>query len=164
MQTFTFTGTATYSVADVKAVMQNTFEDIVGFANRGMILDPSFDNAKKWIDDLTFLLNQKILRSFELQIYHNLMPIKAYRYDVEMNGYISTGSQSGGIDFFSFPEGAKVFLFADLDESDYPKYQRVMEELHKRGWGTRSPMNGTATLERTYASNSLQLKRSVINK
>ena len=57
MSTYTFTGTQTYSVSDVKAVMQNTFEDIVGFANRDMV---DFDKAKTWIDDLTYLLNQKI--------------------------------------------------------------------------------------------------------
>jgi hypothetical protein len=161
MQTFTFTGTSTYSIADVKAVMQNTFEDIVGFANREMI---TFEMAKKWIDDLTYTLNQKALSSFEIQLYNGIHRFKSYRYQVDTNGLISTGSQSGGIAYYEIPSGTTVRLYADLNQSS-PNYQLVTDELlRNRGWGNQgSGMNGTATHERNYVSNSLQIKRSVIS-
>ena len=158
---YTFTGTDTYSVSDVKAVMQNTYEDIIGFANKGII---SYQAAEKWIEDLTYILNQKALKFFELQLYNNLGSwLKSYRYTVNTFGYLSSGSSSGGINYYSFPDGAKVKLFAELDESK-ENYQRVNEELNRRGWGIGSASEGSQTYERSYISNSLELKRSIISK
>jgi hypothetical protein len=160
METYTFTGTASYSVADVKAVMQNTFEDIIGFANRGMV---EFEKAKGWIEDLTYMLNKNALKEFELQLYNSIGRFKSYRYQVETNGLVLSGEPSGGIDYYSIPSTTKVGIYADLDQSSN-NYNTVMTELvNRRGWGTNgSRMEGTAVSERTYASNSLQLKRSVI--
>jgi hypothetical protein len=161
MSTYTFSGSDTYSVADVKAVMQNTFEDIVGFANRDMV---SFDDAKKWINDLTYILNQKALDFFELQLYNGLIRFKSYRYKVETNGMVSAGDQSGGINYFGIPSSTKVFLFAEL-KKDSPNHGSVVNELcNNRRWGSDgSQMTGTATMERNYVSNALQLNRSVIS-
>ena len=36
-ETFTVSNTEAYTEADVKAVMQNTYEDILGFANRKLV-------------------------------------------------------------------------------------------------------------------------------
>ena len=159
---YTFTGTDTYSVSDVKAVMQNTYEDIIGFANRGMV---SYKSAEGWIEDLTYILNQKALKFFELQLFSsNGTWIKSYRYTVNSFGYLSSGSLSGGINYYSLPDGAKVKLFADLNQENKELYQKVNEELNRRGWGNGAASEGTQTYERSYVSNSLELKRSKISK
>lgn len=163
MSTYTFSGTDSYSVSDVKAVMQNTYEDIVGFANR-QIMD--YGKAERWIEDLTYLLNKKALKSFELQLYNSLgQRFKSYKYDVSTYGLITSGDKSGGINYFEIPSNTKIGLFADLDE-DSPNYSTVFKELtENRNWGTNgSGMEGNATRERSYVSNSLQLNRSVIIK
>lgn len=158
---YTFTGTDTYSVSDVKAVMQNTYEDIIGFANKEII---TYQRAKGWIDDLTYMLNEKVIKFFEIQLYDKAGTLyKSYRYLVDTYGYLSTGSMSGGINYYSFPDGTKAILYADLDFSK-TNAARVNEELNRRGWGTGSAMEGTQTYERSYVSNNLQLKRSVITK
>lgn len=158
---FTFSRTDSYSISDIKAVMQNTYEDIIGFANRQMV---EYGSAQKWIEDLTYMLNQKTVKSFELQLYNSAgTRFKSYRYEVNTWGIISSGDKSGGINYFEIPANTKVRLFACLDK-DSTSYQSVLNELtQNRGWGTNgSAMNGNPSFERSYASGSLQLKRSVI--
>lgn len=159
--TFTFSGTDSYSVADVKAVMQNTFEDIIGFANRKLM---TYDRAKQIIEDLTFILNKKVLKAFELQLYQDGNRFKSYRYEVTSSGLLaSSGDASGGINYFALPADTKVGLFAELNHS-HDNYQSVWDELeNNRGWGTNgTAMQGNTSYERNYTSNSLQLRRSVI--
>lgn len=158
---YTFSGTDSYSVADVKTVMQNTYEDIIGFANKGMI---SYKTAESWIEDLSYILNQKVLDFFELQLYSSTGTwLKSYRYSANSFGYLSSGSSSGGINYYSIPDGSKVKLYAKLD-SGKGNYQSVNDELNRRGWGIGSASEGSQTYERSYVSNSLELKRSVISK
>lgn len=158
--TYTFSGTDTYSVSDVKAVMQNTFEDIVGFANRQLM---TYDRAKQIIEDLTFVLKNKTLKAFEIQLYQGGKRYKSYRYDVGVSGFISSGDASGGINYFALPTDTIVGLYAELDHSS-SSYSDVWNELQtNRNWGSNgSAMEGSASPERNYISNSLQLKRSVI--
>jgi hypothetical protein len=161
MSTYTFTGTETYTTTDVKVVMQNTYEDIIGFANREII---TFEKAKNWIDDLTYILDKKAMDFFEIQLRDkNNVWYKTYKYDVDTNGYLGTGAASGGISYYSLPEGTKATLLVSLDESK-PNAKDVREELNKRGWGTGTASVGNSTAERNYINNSLQLSRSVITK
>ncbi|WP_291144885.1 hypothetical protein [Flavobacterium sp. UBA7680] len=161
MSTYTFSGTESYSESDVKAVMQNTYEDIIGFANRQII---SYARAESWIEDLTYVLNQKVVKFFEIQI-NNASGIKfmSYKYTVDNYGYLSTGAASGGINYFGIPSGCNATLYVDLDLSN-PNATVVNENLRKRGWGTGSALQGTETHDRNYISNNLRLQRSVITK
>lgn len=159
---YTFTGTATYSVSDVKAVMQNTFEDIVGFANRSFI---TFDRAKTIIDDLTYILKNKALSAFEIQLSRGGSRFQSYRYEVGVAGYINSGDASGGINYWALPTDTQVQVYAELDNGS-ATYNTVLNELqNNRGWGSNgTAMEGNAQTERSYVSNSLQLKRSVITR
>jgi len=160
--TYTFSGTDTYTVSDVKAVMQNTFEDIVGFANRGFI---TFDRAKTFIDDLTYILKNKALKCFEIQLVQAGARFKSYRYVVGVAGYLTSSDLSGGINYWSLPADTQVAFYAELD-NECDSYSVVSNELlNNRGWGTNgTAMEGNAQAEKNYVSNSLQLKRSVITK
>jgi hypothetical protein len=158
---YTFSGTDSYTISDVKAVMQNTYEDIIGFANKEII---TYQRATNWIEDLTYMLNAKVVKFFEIQLYDKAgNRYKSYRYDVDTYGYLTTGSISGGINYFSFPDGTKAGLYAELDFSKN-NASSVNEELNRRGWGVGTAMDGTRAYERSYISNNLQLKRSVISK
>lgn len=161
MSTYTFTGTETYSESDVKAVMQNTYEDIIGFANRHII---TYETAKNWIDDLTYILNKKVVKFYEIQLSNESgEKFKSYRYNVDSNGYLSTGTGSGGINYFTFPANTKAVLFVDLDFSkDFST--EVNQELKKRGWGVGSAMEGSENHQRNYVSNNLRIQRSEITK
>lgn len=160
--TYTFTGTATYSVSDVKAVMQNTFEDIIGFANRGFI---TFDRAKTIIDDLTYILKNKALTVFEIQLSKGGSRFQSYRYEVGIAGYINSGDASGGINYWALPADTQVQVYAKLDKGSASYYTVLYELQNNRGWGANgTAMEGNAQAERSYVSNSLQLKRSVITR
>jgi hypothetical protein len=162
MSAFTFTGTDSYTETDVKAVMQNTYEDIIGFANKDII---TYDRAKSWINDITYTLKSKVLKSFEIQLYNSAgTRFQSYKYTVSVGGHISSGSLSGGINFWAIPIGTTASLFADIDNS-LPNAPAVNQELGRRGWGTNgSPLSGNQTSERDYISNNLKLSRSVITK
>ncbi|MCP2027427.1 hypothetical protein L1276_002584 [Flavobacterium sp. HSC-32F16] len=161
MSTYTFSGTESYSESDVKAVMQNTYEDIIGFANRQII---SYAHAESWIEDLTYILNQKVVKFFEIQI-NNASGTKfmSYKYTVDNYGYLSTGTASGGINYFAIPNGCSATLYVDLDFSK-TNATLVNDNLRKRGWGTGSALQGTETQDRNYVSNNLRLQRSIITK
>ena len=156
--TFTISATETYSEADVKAVMRSTYEDIMGFANRGII---TYDRAKNWVEDLIFILNKKALKFFEIQLYgSNNKSIKTYRYEVSSGGL--TSSTSGGIYYYDFPTGTYAKMFASLDytKDTANEVYRVLHE--ERGWGHGAASEGIAQRERSYSSGNLTLNRSVI--
>lgn len=161
MSTYTFSGTESYSESDVRSVMQNTFEDIIGFANRQII---TYSRAERWIEDLTYILNQKVVKFFEIQINNTSgEKFMSYKYTVDTNGYLSTGAMSGGINYFAIPDKCSATLFVDIDFSK-SNAAAVNEELNRRGWGTGSALQGTENHERNYVSNNLRLQRSVVTK
>lgn len=161
MSTYTFSGTESYSESDVKAVMQNTYEDIIGFANRQVI---TYARAESWINDLTYVLNQKVVIFFEIQINNSSgQKFMSYKYTVDTNGYLSTGAASGGINYYAIPTGCSANLYVDLDFSK-PNTTAVNEELRRRGWGTGRALQGNESHERNYVSNNLRIQRSVVTK
>lgn len=161
--TFTISNTETYSEADVKAVMKSAYEDIIGFANRGIV---TYSSAKKWIEDLIYIMSNKALKSFEIQLYNSSNErFKSYKYEVSEDGYFTTNSSSGGIDYFDLPKNTKAGLFADWN-SDCEKWDEVYKELtENRNWGTNgSGMEGSNSREKSYVSGNLAIHRSVIIK
>ena len=162
-ETFTVSSSETYTEANVKAVMQNTYEDILGFANRKLV---EYSKIKSWIEDLVYLLNKRILKSFEIQLYNSSGErFKSYKYVVNTYGHIDSGSSSGGINYFEIPGGTKFGLFADIDFAN-PKIEEVKKYLYEdRDWGSNgSAMQGTSSFERSHSSGILELKRYVVQK
>jgi hypothetical protein len=162
-ETFTVSNTETYTEANVKAVMQNTYEDILGFANRKLV---DYSRIKGWIEDLVYLLNKRILKSFEIQLYNSSGErFKSYKYVVNLYGNIDSGSSSGGINYFEIPDGTKFGLFADIDYT-HSKIDEVKKYLFDvRSWGSDgSGMQGSSSFERSHSSGVLELKRYVVNK
>jgi len=162
-ETYTISTSEVYSESDVKAVMRNTYEDIVGFANRNLT---TYSQVKSWIEDLIYVLNRKVLKSFEIQLYDSLgNRFKSYKYEVNTAGFFSSGSASGGINYFDIPTGTIISLFCELDNSK-PNVEAVRKVLiEDRNWGTNgSAMKGNSSFGRSYASGTLQLNRYEITK
>jgi hypothetical protein len=162
-ETYTIANTEVYSASDVKAVMQNTYEDIIGFANRKLI---DYSRVKSWIEDLVFLLNEEVLKSFEIQLYNSSnIRFRAYRYVVNTYGYINSGSSSGGINYFEIPNGTVFGLSVDVDFTK-ANAGKIKKHLYiDRNWGKDgTSMEGTSLFERSHSSGSLELKRYVVNK
>lgn len=160
MSTYTFSGTESYSESDVKAVMQNTYEDIIGFANRQII---TYAAAESWIEELTYVLNKRFVKFFEVQLKNsNGVTFKSYRYTVDSFGYLSTGASSGGINYFSIPANTTASLFVQISD-DAPA--GTLESLRTtRGWGSGTAMTGNELHNRNYISNNLRIQRSEITK
>lgn len=160
MSTFTYTGT--YTESDVKAVMQNTYEDIIGFANRNLI---TYETAENWIEELTYVLKKKVVKFFEIQLSKPTMTgINGYKYTVDSYGYLSTGENSGGISYYTISADCKITLFVELDTT-HSDYREINEDLHKnRGWGTGNSLGGTVSHDRNYVSNDLRFQRGQIIK
>jgi hypothetical protein len=163
IETYTISNSETYTESDVKAVMQNTYEDIIGFANRKLI---EYSRVKSWVEDLVYLLENRILESFEIQLYDkNRQMFKSYRYIVNTYGYIDSGNSSGGINYFEIPEGTIFGLFADIDHSHKNINEVKKYLIEKRGWGNNGiAMQGNSIFDRSHSSGGLELKRYVINK
>jgi len=159
--TFNVSETEVYSEADVKAVMKFTYEDIIGFANRKLI---DYERVKKWIEDITYLLNKRVLNSFEIQMYNSAGErFKCYRYVAIENSFTSGGT-SGGINYYEIPSDTKFGLFADIDYSK-ENIEDVKKHLGERGWGINgSSLEGNAAYERSYSSGTLKLDRYEITK
>src|SRR5690606_12057722 len=106
----------------------------------------------------------KVVKFFEIQINNAAgQKFMSYKYTVDNYGYLSTGAASGGINYFAIPSGCSATLYVDLDFSK-SNTTAVNEELHRRGWGTGSALQGTESHERNYVSNNLRLQRSVVTK
>ncbi len=160
MSTYTFTGTETYSESDVKAVMQNTYEDIIGFANRQII---TYGSAESWIEELTYVLNKKVVKFFEVQLRDSSgYNFKSYRYNVDSYGYLSTGATSGGINYFAYPANTTATLFVQLtDNAPAGTFEQLQRD---RGWGNGTAMMGHEIHDRNFVSNNLRIQRSEITK
>jgi len=157
--TYTVSDTESYSEPEVKAVMKNAYEDIIGFANRDII---TYTRAKGWIEDIILILNRKCLNFYEIQLHDkNNKWIETIRYDVVLGGFFST-SASGGIDYYKYPDGTKAVFYADINWT-HDNAQEVNRVLHEeRNWGFGSASIGTAQVERNYVSGNLALQRSLI--
>jgi len=162
MSTYTFTGTESYTESDVKIVMQNTYEDIIGFANRNLI---TYATAESWIEELTYVLKKKIVKFFEIQLSKpTTTGISGYKYTVDSYGYLSTGENSGGISYYTIAADCKIKLFVELDTTN-PNFDEINEDLHKnRGWGIGNSLGGTVSHDRNYVSNNLRFQRGQIVK
>jgi len=137
--------------------MLSVLEDITVLAVSRMI---TIETAKKWMDDLLYLLNARVLNYFELQFFSPTnLRIGGYKYTLSEDGSLHENSQSGGIDPYDLLRGAGVKLFADIDYSK-KNIPEVLQYLTKQGWGTNgTSLCGQAVFERAYSKDGYGIKR-----
>ena len=156
-ETYTGSYTDTYTEARARVVMLSVLADLLALADARMV---SIEKAKRWMEDLLYLLNARVLNYFELQFYSfSRIKFGGYKYSLSEDGSLHENSDSGGIDPYDFPAGTSVGLFADIDNSK-KNISEVMEYLACRGWGTNgSALSGQETYERAYSKDGYGLKR-----
>ena len=161
-ETYTASQTSTYTEARAVAVMLSVLEDLSILAAARMI---AYDKAKAWMEDLLYLVNAKVLNSFELQYYNptNGIRVGGYKYALSGDGSLHENSQSGGIDPYDVPEGCNVKLFADIDRTKR-NINEVQYYLACRGWGMNgSSLGGQVVYERAYSKDGYGLRRYRVN-
>jgi len=156
-QTYSSTYTNTYTEARARVVMVSVLEDLVVLASSRLV---GYETSKKWMEDLLYLLNARVLNYFELQVYSsNGWRIGGYKYILKDDGSLQENSRSGGIDPYALPPGTTVGLFADIDRTKN-NIGDVDQYLANRGWGTNgTPLIGQASYERAYSKDGYGLER-----
>jgi len=147
---------STFTEARVREVMKPVFDDIIVIANRGFI---DSEQARKWYDDLSYMLLSEAISSFEFQFKQPGGRKGAVRYEVSDDGSLLESSRSGGLQLYWLPDDTA----ADLVVSFRKMEQDVKAELNRRGW-TRdaSFVPGAAVRERAYSSEGYGLIRNRI--
>ncbi|MDP2313823.1 MAG: hypothetical protein Q8P41_13020 [Pseudomonadota bacterium] len=151
------TRTTTFSVARVRQVMDNVYDDIQALISRKFL---SREEGARWYDDLVYLLNAQVLELFEVQLAPPLGLRRALRYQVRDDGRVQGTMPSGGLDLFSLPSGTAANLCVHY-RRDAGDLTAVSRELARRGWTTGgSLVSGAAVADRTYGAGGWGLERS----
>jgi hypothetical protein len=136
--------------------MDKVLDDIVGLFARGFITK---QRAIDWYQDLLYILSKEAAECFELQCSTPSGRRVGLRYVVTDDGQIYEDHDSGGLDYFAFPDGTAVNLFVALRMASR-NYCDVLEELVRRGWATNGhQLNGPVTRERAYSKDGYGVTR-----
>ena len=157
----TATRTNTYTDARLRAVMPEVGADFYSLAGAGLI---SLDIARKWTEELTFVLQHQAAKGFQIQLKRfGANPI-AIDYRVSTDGTVRESSIGGGIDYFALPDGTKASLFVELDYQSRA-IEAVKIYIGQRGWGTDGQaVGGQSTRDRTYSKDGFGIIRTKVGR
>lgn len=159
MNTYTRSQTSTYTQARVRYVMGKVKEDLYGLMNCSLL---AMERVNSIYDSLVYLLDQKVLESFELQFKKgNGQALGGLRYELDGYGGIHSDEESGGIDYYALPKNLRVGLLVTLNKTA-PNYKQVMEQLADWGWGTGSALTGEAKHLKNYSKDGYGLSQKII--
>jgi len=157
--TYTNSATNTYTEARARYVMGKVYEDLVGLMTTGLITKEYADKTRK---ELLYLLDKKVLKSFQLQF------IDAYgnekggiNYVVRADSTLAIDDQTGGIDFWGLDRNITVNLFIKKDPAS-PNLAEVNRQLIAWGWGSGTALTGNAVYAKSYSSGGYGVQQSII--
>lgn len=150
--------TDTYTDARLRAVMAEVGADFYAPAAASLI---SNETARKWTEELAFILQHQAANSFQVQCTKPNGTKIALHYTVSNDGTVHESSNAGGIDFFGLPAGTTVSLFVNLDWQS-PNIAIVRDYIARRGWGTGQAVPGDPIRDRTYSKEGYGIVRSKI--
>jgi len=157
--TATASRTSSYTDARLRAVMPEIGADFYAMAGAGII---SFDAAQRWIEELTFILQNQTAYGFQIQLTYPNGQQVALDYRVSSDGSIRESSTAGGIDYYALPAGTRPFLFVDFDYSA-AKAAIVQAYLRQHGWGFDAhPVLGDVVRDRAYSKDGYGMIRGKI--
>jgi hypothetical protein len=137
---------STATEARVREVMKHVFADITGLATRGFT---SHETAAKWRDDLTWMLSNEVIFSFEVQLEAPGQPARGFHYDVSNNGSIQEAGRSGGMQLYAFPNGTRASLVVSFKR---PLPDEIEAEIKARNWtASAAYLKGEKTRDRAYS-------------
>lgn len=159
--TYVNSATNTYTEARARYVMGKVYEDLIGLMTADLITKDYADKTRK---ELLYLLDKKVLKSFQLQFKDVYGGEKGgIHYEVRADSTIAVDDQTGGIDFWGLDSGITVSLFIKKDPNS-PNLAEVNRQLTAWGWGSGSALTGSATYAKSYSSGGFGVQQSIIGK
>lgn len=158
--TYVNSATNTYTEARARYVMGKVYEDLMGLMMAGVITKEYADKTR---GELLYLLGKRVLKSFQLQFKDGYGREKGgLHYEVRADSTIAVDDQTGGIDFWGL-EDITVNLFIKKDPAS-PNLIEVNNQLRAWGWGSGSPLAGSATYAKSYSNGGYGVQQSIIGK
>lgn len=158
IQSFTASGTDTYSEARANYIVGKVYENTLNLMNTGLITKLRADGIRQ---DILYLLSKKALKWFELQFRKpDGAQIGGIHYELKADGSIYSDEPSGGLDFWELPSNTVVKLLIDLDRTS-PYIAEVDAQLAAWGWGTGSALQGTMEYHRSFSKEGFGLQQSL---
>ena len=99
-QTRTQANTVTITETRVRAVLRQINVDMLAAAIHGFASKETID---RWKDDLFYMLSKDALSYFELRVSISGQIKAAWRYEISIDGSVTTSDKGGGINFYDFP-------------------------------------------------------------
>jgi hypothetical protein len=154
MSTTTRTYATSWSEANVRYVMDKVYEDIRQHVSAGLLSDK---RAKKWCEDLTYLLDMQAISEFQIQYHHSDGRKGGLGYRVNDAGQLFTDDSSGGLDLYGIgrPNVSIVITYS----TGCLRLLEVEAELCKRGWTNNGRLLTGGTHDHTYSRNGYGLQR-----
>jgi hypothetical protein len=157
--TATRTDTDTYTDARLRAVMVEVGADFYAPAAAGLI---TYERACKWTEELSYILQHRTARSFQIQCTKPDGSKAALHYVVSSDGSVRQSGNAGGIDFFGLPKGSWLSLFVDIDWQS-SNSAIVRDYITQRGWGMDGQaVQGDLARDRVYSKDGYGVIRSKI--
>ena len=158
IQTATRSQTNSFTEARLRAVIPEVGADLTNMAGAGII---SFGTARRWTEDLTFVLRKQAARGFQVQLRPPGRATIALDYRVSSDGTVRESGRAGGIDYYLLPDGTVATLFINLDLSS-PNITEVWLYAQQRGWGTGASVVGEPARDRVYSKDGYGVIRSKV--
>lgn len=152
--TSTYSEASTFTEARVRAVMEKVHEDLTAFVSCRWV---SLEAARRWYDDLTFMLLENIVVAFDFKFVFGGSDDRGIRYEVSDDGTLIEDDESGGMDLYGLPTDMKIRVVVRF--SRHPD-RVLMAELNSRGWYMGGQcFVGVGTLDRVYSKSGWGVRR-----
>lgn len=153
-RTIAKSATSTCTEARVREVMKPVFDELFALAASNFA---SLQSVEKWRDDLTYMLSNEAISSFELQFDLPDGTQRGFRYEVSDDGTLMASDRSGGLRLYTLPEGTTASVVVVWRELT----PELREEMRRRNW-TRSVslLSGGGVRERAYSSQGYGVVRN----
>jgi hypothetical protein len=149
----------TFTDARLAAVMPEVGGDFYALAGADLI---SLDTAKKWTEELTFVLKHQAAHGFQIQLTCPSRDRIALDYRVSSDGTVHETGTAGGIDYYALPAGTRVGLFVAFNFSARD-FAIVQIYTQQRGWGTNGQaVQGDPVRDRVYSKEGYGVVRGKV--
>ena len=125
-QTRTQVNTVTITETRVRAVLRQISVDMFAAVIRGFASKETID---KWKYDLLYMLSKNALCYFELRVSLGDQIKAAWRYEISIDGSLTTSEKGGGINFYTFPKNSILSLVIKRREN---LSSQISEEINRR--------------------------------
>jgi hypothetical protein len=136
--------------------MEKVLDDLVGLHLLNFI---TREQLNSHYQDLLYLMTKEVLDYFEVQFRLPSGEKVGVRFVVQDDGSISDDAASGGLDYYSLPQGTTMTLFAEL-RRQARRYDEALAELGRRGWGTNGVrLDGGTGYQKSYSKDGYGVAR-----